>query len=309
MTRRAQNVWLGVVMPVHRPCAWLDEALASIPEDEGVRVIIRDSTPEGSASDLISRHADRLDIDYEYLPDIPSWTRKTNIGVQASPSDHVCTLHQDDFWLPGRLDTIRALIAQHPDAALYLTGSQISGPTGNFLGKWRPAFSPGTIAAEDFRDRLVIQNSIAMPSPVFRRDAYLAAGGLDETLWYTPDWDLWFKLGEQGTVVFDETITTAFRIHGTSQTMSRSREEMREQMHIVLNRYAEPGSPIERIGRASAEINTALARAASGKGTEAIRAVSSLARLGPIKAAKYLRYSTLIPRLMPRLKAFAGRKV
>ena len=50
-------------------------------------------------------------------------------------------------------------------------------------------------------ERLLVQNFIAVPSPVWRRDAWLACGGLDLDLWYTADWDIWLKLARHGPAV------------------------------------------------------------------------------------------------------------
>lgn len=299
--------WLSVVMPVHRPNAWLAEALASI-ADEGepkgaVEVIIRDSTPEGPAGEAIAaRFADRLAIDYAHVPEVAGWTAKTNAMVAAASARHVCTLHQDDLWLSGRAAALRALIARHADAALLFGPARLIDPAGRDIGGWHPPFAPGVIPPRAFRERLLVQNTLAMPAPVFTREAYRAAGGLDEALWYTPDWELWLKLGEQGPVVFDARATCAFRIHPGAQTMTRSREEFAAQLQLVLARHLPPAARTARLSQASVAINIALAEAAAGDRRAKWRALASLARLGPLGAWRYLHYSRLAERLLPRLR-------
>jgi len=299
--------WLSVVMPVHRPQGWLDEALSSIAaqgEARGeIEVIIRDSTPEGPEGEAyVRRHAARLAIDYAYVPETASWTRKTNEGVAAAAAPLVCTLHQDDLWLPERARFAREAFARHSDAALVFGPARLIGPTGRDLGGWTPPFCAGEIAPRRFREILLVQNSIAMPAPVFRRDAYLAAGGLDEGLWYTPDWELWLKLAEQGPVVFDPRTSCAFRIHPGAQTMTRDRSELGEQLSLVLERHLRPGDRTAAMARASAAINKALAEAAAGDKGAKWRALATLVRLGPADALGYLRYSRLVERLWPRLR-------
>lgn len=295
-------VWLSVVMPVHRPDVWLDEALASIPEGQGVAVIIRDSTPEGSARSAIAHHEARLPIDYEYLPDIASWTRKTNLGVEAAKTEYVCTLHQDDLWLENRISTARKMVSENPDAALYITSANLIDKSGEILGKWQPPFDPGRVVTETYLDRLLVQNSIAMPSPVWRRAAHLQAGGMDESLWYTTDWDLWLKLAEQGPVVFEQVPTTAFRIHANSLTMTGKQREMAREMQQIVERYASPNRTLEPLSHVSVRINAALAQASAGKRGALLDALVTLARLGPVNLAKFLRYSRLVERVLPRLR-------
>lgn len=299
--------WLSVVMPVHRPTRWLGEALASIAlqhEPHGaVEIIIRDSTPEGPAGRTAAEaFAGALMIDYAHVPDMASWTAKTNAMVAAAHARHVCTLHQDDLWLADRTERMRSLIARHRDAALLFGPARLVDSAGRDLGGWHPPFGSGVIPPQRFRERLLVQNTLAMPAPVFTREAYLAAGGLDETLWYTPDWELWLKLGERGPVVFDPRPTSAFRIHPAAQTMTRSREELAEQLERVLARHLPPASPAARLSHASAAINVALAEGAAGDRRAKWRALASLCRLGPVGAWRYLHYSRLAERFLPRLR-------
>lgn len=297
--------WLTVVMPVHRGGDWLDEALASIPEPGSngtIAVIIRDSTPEGPSTAPIDPHRARLPIDYEYWPDVASWTRKTNLGVEAAKSEHVCTLHQDDIWLKERVNLAQRMIAKHPDAALYLTAASIIDGASNTLGVWTPPLETAVQKPGVYRDRLLVQNSIAMPAPIWKRDAYLASGGLDDTLWYTPDWDLWLKLADYGPVVYEPEPTAAFRIHGSSLTMTGDRGEMERELNTVLARYASEDTGMRALAWASAKVNTKLAEASTGALSAALGALTNIARLGPIGAVRYLHYSRLAQRVMPRLR-------
>lgn len=299
--------WLSVVLPVHQPTQWLDAALSSIaaqdePKGE-IEIIIRDSTPGGPmGATIAARHAGALAIDYAHTPETPSWTAKTNTMVAAATASHVCTLHQDDLWLAGRTRSLRSLIADHPEAVLLFGPARLIDPTGRDIGGWHPPFAAGVIPPAQFRERLLVQNTLAMPAPVFRREAYLAAGGLDESLWYTPDWELWLKLCDHGPVVFDPRPTSAFRIHPAAQTMARSREELAEQLERVLARHLPPASQTARLSRASVAINIALAEAAAGKRGATWRALANLCWLGPVGAWRYLHYSRLVERLWPRLR-------
>ena len=301
--------FISVVMPVHGGGDWLDAALTSIrPDGPGeIELVIRDSTPGQSRADVVARHAGRLRIDYAYMPEVASWTRKTNLGVEAARADYVCTLHQDDLWLDGRLARAREMIGRFPDAALLLSPSLIADDAGRRLGQWRPPFRPGRIAPAIYRDLLLVQNSIAIPAPIMRRDGYLAVGGLDESLWYTPDWDLWLKLGDQGPVAYDPQPATAFRVHGHSLTMNGDRQEFAEQLEIVLARHLRAGSKTARISRASVRINTLLSEAALRNPQALLGALATFLALGPINGSRYLRYSRIVERALPRLRLrFAG---
>jgi hypothetical protein len=143
-------------------------------------------------------------------------------------------------------------------------------------------------------ERLLVQNFVSIPAPVFSREAWLRVGGLDELLWYTADWDVWIKLASTGPVIYHDQVTTAFRVHGSSLTVTGSRnvDEFRSQMELVLDRHLSGlPEPIRRsVGpraKASININVSLA-------------------LGPAGMVSYLRDSRLKERVVSRLRAKAA---
>ena len=97
-------------------------------------------------------------------------------------------------------------------------------------GVWGPGpahLTEGKVPSDLFVERLLIQNFIAIPSPVFRRNAVIDSGGLNEKLWFSADWDLWLRLGALGPVQFIAEELSAFRVHPASQTAARKLESER----------------------------------------------------------------------------------
>jgi glycosyltransferase involved in cell wall biosynthesis len=299
-------------MPVHQGARWLEETLASVAAEEcsGIELIIGDSSEDLECAAIVRRYTDRLDIDYRHCPDVKSWTRKTNQAAMRARAPHIAMLHQDDLWLPGRTGIVRAAIASHPEASLVLTASQIIDEHNRPLGLWRCPLPAGTVTSELLLERLLVQNFVAIPAPIIRRDAWSAVGGLDESLWYTPDWDLYLKLAQQGVTVYRPEATTAFRIHSSSLTVtgSRNRADFTEQMLTVVHRHIGAVAPERRDATlkralASCTINDSLAAAALGAKAELLRAGAALFRLTPVEAARYFRDSRIFERVWPRLRA------
>jgi hypothetical protein len=304
--------WLSIVMPVHRGEAWVGAALDSVAKeaDEGIELLFVDSSPDSASADLARSFLDRLRIDIHAQSPILPWQAKTNFGVGLARADHVCWLHQDDLWLPGRADAVRRWIDRAPQAALHLAPSAIVDSSGRTLGIWRCPFAmEGEIDRELLFERLLVQNFISAPAPVFRKDAWLASGGMDESLWYTPDWDIWLKLAQQGAVMHHNQATTAFRIHGSSQTVigSRDMKDFEEQLRIVFERHlpllTAHQRAVRKAGQASIRLNCALAEAAQGRWKPLLGATAALAALGPRGFSRYMRDSRIIDRLLPRVRA------
>lgn len=304
--------WLTVVMPVHCGEEWIDITLASLAAeaDSGVEVLLIDSSPTSATRDIARRYEDRLNLRIIVRTDLPMWPAKTNFGVEIAGAAHVCWLHQDDLWLPGRADAVRTWINDAPDAVLHLSSSAIVDGDGRVQGLWRCPFSgEGQLDTETLIERLLVQNFVAAPAPVYRKDAWLACGGLDEPLWYTADWDVWLKLAAAGRVRHHPVATTGFRVHGKSLTVtgSRNADDFTEQMQIVLDRHLprlhRRAHIVRRVSQASIAVNTALAGAALGNLAGLLPALGKVVALGPIGAYRYFRDSRILERVLPRLRA------
>ncbi len=299
-------------MPSHRGERWIDNALRTLAAEaaNGMEILILDSSPTSATADIARQYADRLDVRIFDRPDLVSWPAKTNVGVSLARAEHICWLHVDDVWFSGRSAAVRSWIDQDPDIPLHLAPSAIIDARGRTLGIWRcPLPAESTLPPTMVIERLLVQNFIAAPAPVFRKDAWLACGGLDESLWYTADWDLWLRLAASGQVRYHERVTTGFRIHSGSLTITGAGNlaDFANQMRIVLERHlprqGDDWNGVERAAHASIAVNCALAAAAARDFSELPRALFAVLRLGPSGLRRYWRDSRIAERVLPRVRA------
>ena len=309
--------FLSVVMPVHEGADWIRTTLNSLtwgPTDE-LEIIVIDSSSSAGTMSIVQEFEARLPLRRYERPDLKPWQAKTNLGVELATADYVCMLHQDDLWRPERVDTVRRWIRQSPEVSLHLAPTFVVDRRGKRIGRWRcplPAdqiLDPGLILS-----RLLVQNFISVPAPVVRRQAWRDCHGMDEALWYTPDWDVWLKLTELGPTIYHSEATTDFRVHGNSLTVTGSRDEaaFRKQMDTVLERHiprlrGDVRVRVEQAARASIDVNVALATAAFAPPPTAVKELAYAAlkvlALGPRGVRQYLRDSRLSERLVPRLRS------
>jgi GT2 family glycosyltransferase len=309
--------WLSVVVPVHEGARFLPATLESAAAErpEGVEFLLYDSSDDlGVSRAVAERFADRLALRYVATPELKPWTAKTNRGVREAAAGHVAMLHQDDLWLPGHLAAVREALASASEVAMTLGPSRYIDAAGNDVGPWGLPFAPGLHEGAEFAATMIVQNTVAIPSPVIRREAWLQVGGMDDALWYTADWDLYLKLAGAGPVHVRPGATTAFRLHGSSLTMTGSRkaEEFREQHEVVLARHLAAVPPRlrarqERLARAAVAANCALAAGSRGGMGALVRGLGAVLALGPLAWGQFLAQTRLIDRVRPRLRlAMAG---
>ena len=314
-----EKPWLSVIVPSHNGERWLAAALQSvaIQQDDGIEVIVIDASKTDASLKIADSFSDKLRIEAHSRSDLLPWTAKTNFGVEQARGDRICMLHQDDLWLPTRCGEIRKWLSTQSDAVMHLHPCYIVDEAGERLGLWRCPLPAGEspVPAYTLIERLLVQNFVGIPAPTLRRDAFLGVGGLDNALWYTADWDLYLKLAATGSVYYHSSPLACFRVHKGSLTVSGSRNstDFRNQHQIIVDRHADNLSPqakatILPIAAASFDLNTALAAAMDGQFTQIGKALVSILMLGPRRIRRYLHYSRIVDRVLPRLRALvAGR--
>jgi len=210
---------LTVLIPAYRPGAYLREAVDSVLAQEGVDLellVVDDASPESVAASLAGMDDARLRIyrNPVNLGLVGNWNR----CLTLAEGDPVLIFHQDDRLMPGYLARATALMVADPSLAFVFSNvlriDAAGQPSG---GHWAPEALPATSrsvpGAEMIRLLLARGNFITCPSVVVRRSAYAAAGPFNSELGYTPDLEMWLRLGLLGRVAYVAEPGYEQRIH------------------------------------------------------------------------------------------------
>ena len=307
------KVLLSVVIPTYNGEEYIAAALESVLRQEHlekIELVVVDDGSTDQTRDIVRGFAEALPIRLLTPGRIGNWVAATNIGMRAASGEWACILHQDDLWLASRLSRIWCEM-ESTDCALIVHDAMYVGPNGEELGPWTSPFSEGVISPSRFIERLLIQNFLAMPSPVFRRSEVIDSGGMDEGLWFSADWDLWLRLASRGPVRFIAQKLSAFRVHPASQTVARELlpNEWEQQLSTVLFRHlktwpvtGKTRTTVERVAMASITVNSALSAASRGEAVRSLPVLLQLVALGPAGWHRYLRDSRIGQRVQARLK-------
>jgi GT2 family glycosyltransferase len=299
-------------MPTYNGERFIAAALESVrgQHDDAIELVVVDDGSTDRTLDIVRSFAGVLPLRLITPGRLGNWVTVSNLGLREATGDWACFLHQDDLWLPGRLAKLRTAM-QSTEGALILHNAMYVGPDGRGLGPWTCPFSEGTVPSDLFIERLLIQNFIAIPSPFFRRSAVIDSGGLDESLWFSADWDLWLRLGALGPVRFIAETLSAFRIHPASQTAARKLlpNEWEQQLTTVFAEHLQSWpitgklrASVERVGMISIAVNSTLAAASRGESIRYSTVLLQLLALGPLGWQRYLRDSRIVQRVQSRLK-------
>jgi glycosyltransferase involved in cell wall biosynthesis len=310
--------WLSVIIPVYNGERYLATALDSIQaqHDDQIELIAVDDGSSDASVDILRSHEQRLPLQIHCLSRSGNWVANTNIGLTLARGTYVSMLHQDDMWLPGRLDRVKQIIDEGGRPELVLHQARFINAAGMCIGTWRCPL-PRNIALDGDRvlERLLIQNFIALPTATFKREAAADVGGLDEDLWYTADWDLWLKIAACGFTRYLPETLASYRVHDQAQTTTRSAQGdgFRKQLEIVLDRHLSgwkeqhgdevQADQVESVARFSLEVNVALAAFLHERRGQAAGLAARFMALGPAGWRRYFRDSRVEERLGSRIRA------
>lgn len=309
-----------VIMPTYNGAAYLSAALASL-EAQGpalAEVIVIDDGSSDSTLDIVRSYVGKLPIRCVERSHRGNWVANTNFAIAETTTEFVTFLHQDDLWLPGRLETFCRTVERHPTLNVFLNRSRFISDDGRDVGPWScPLPSGRLLAPSDVFPRLFVQNFIAIPGPIIRRSLLSATPTqppLDEALWYLADWKLWLTLAKEGNWFYWDRPLTGFRIHPHSITASSPvSADYRGQFEHIQELF---GPTLERlvprqaarwraVAAFSVAMNLALANAYFRSSNPWLRLGWSGARLGPRGLYDYVRYSRIVERVSSRLRVLS----
>ncbi len=307
--------WLSVIMPTFNGERFLHRALASVADqaDDDIECIVVDDGSTDATLRIAKDFRHRIPMRIHSLRRSGNWAANTNDALATAKGEYACFLHQDDCWLPGRVNKMRRMSNAYPAAQWILSAAVFIDGKDKRVGVWNcplPA-GEGYLDSRLLFQRLLIQNFISIPGPIFKRKTALEEGGLDPSLWYTADWDFWLKLARK-KACFCPSLLVAFRIHSDSQTVIRSFDisSFRKQMEQVLTRHLEnppamePIPPvIRKMAQCSIKINASLAAFLHAKRVEWFDLAAALLRLGPTRWPRLLYTTRIMDRVVSRLRA------
>ena len=195
---------ISIVMSVYNGADRLRETMESVLSQEGVSlefIIVDDGSTDGSDVTLgnYARHDARVRILYQENQGL---TRALIRGCEAAKGKYIARQDAGDISLPFRLHLQKAVLDQHEDCAFVSCWTSVIGPRDEYLftrkGKGL-ASSPIRILSKKEDKWVVIEGPTHHGSVMFRREAYVKAGGYRAAFYYAQDWDLWFRLAALGT--------------------------------------------------------------------------------------------------------------
>jgi glycosyltransferase involved in cell wall biosynthesis len=218
-------VTFSVVTPSFNQGEFLASTIESVISQSGnfiIDYIIVDGGSADDSVDIIRRYESMLqqgaypincqEITFRWLSENDQGqTDALAKGFRMADGAILAWLNSDDTYLPGTLQTAATFFRDQPETGLLYGDAYYCDAAGAVIGRYRTE-------AYDF-DKLAWFNFICQPSTFFRKDAFEAVGGLDDTLHFAMDYDLWIRIGKRFPCRYLHRFISMYRLHETSKTI------------------------------------------------------------------------------------------
>jgi GT2 family glycosyltransferase len=155
-----------------------------------------------------------------------------NLGVASSNCDaeFVTWIGDDDLYELNGLRTLYDLLKLNPDATFTTGACRYIDSAGKEIQILRPSYLQSFITK-------YLTTSVAQPATLVRRSAWDLVGGLDESLRFAMDLDLWLKLWTLGNSRSTRKVCASYRWHKTSLSSSSEKRAATEALIIRKSRF------------------------------------------------------------------------
>ncbi|MCP2680153.1 glycosyltransferase [Maricaulaceae bacterium NA33B04] len=228
----------AAVMPVGRWHPLLPAALDSLAiQDRPLQVAFMDA----SGDSRVARAADASGIKFTARHEGPDGGQADAIvkGWSHTQGEVLFWLNADDQLMPGALSAASGAFASDNRLAVFYGGSGFVDASGETIGA-----HPGV---EDVSDMLYRSNIISQPSCFARRDWVERIGGLDRTLHYTMDWDLWVRLYAAGAKFKRTEAPLSWVFMGEGTKTAQINLARLSEIFRLVNRHAGPFNALKSV--------------------------------------------------------------
>lgn len=199
---------ISVVIPSYNQAPYLEAAIRSVIEQDhaDAEVIVMDGGSTDGSVSIIERYASRLTY-WVSAPD-GGQTHALKEGFWRATGDIIGWLNSDDILSPGALERVaRAAANLGSSDAVFYGGFEIIDENGHVEEVYF-----GTPVARWIAQ--VIGPVVSQQGAFFGRAAYHRVGGMDTSLQYAMDFDLWLKFFQAGyPFVLVPAVQGQFRRH------------------------------------------------------------------------------------------------
>lgn len=226
---------VSIITPSFNQAAYIDATIQSVLRQDytPIEYLVMDGGSTDGTIDRLRSYGPQLR--WISRPD-EGQTDAINKGFAATTGSILTWLNSDDTLEPGAVRAAVEYLEAHPDVAVVYGDANFIDPTGRFIGR--------CAHVEPFNRHRLLHYSdfIVQPAAFFRRSVFEEVGGLDKSLHWSMDYDLWLKIARRHKMAYIPRVIANYRWFGANKTAVGGMQRI-EEVERVARRHGAPRLP------------------------------------------------------------------
>ncbi len=257
-----EPVRVSVVVPLYNAARTVEASLRSA-LDSGLRelevIVVDDGSQDASAQIVRDMAEPRITLLQRPTPSGGA-ARPRNLAIAQARAPYIAFLDADDLLKPGKLAAAADALDQHPEAGFAFGEFEHIDAEGRVLESFvvrdklaecplvRTPLADGWsfIAQAELARGFLYRNFISPSGVMVRRSVLDEVGTFDESLVYSEDLDLWFRLLHHSGALYCERVGHSYRRAAGSLTYQPSVRRERDRITALRRERARRVSSAER---------------------------------------------------------------
>jgi len=156
-----------------------------------------------------------------------------NKGLRRASGEIIGWLNSDDTYCPGALADVAQSIEPDRNVCIAMGRCAYINEAGEFTG----AEHPSSFVSHERVVEIWKGYKIPNPAVFFHRKVYEELGGLDESLYFALDYDLFCRYTRRYAITAVDRLWATYRLHQAAKTSEQGQGELLERSMEVSRRY------------------------------------------------------------------------
>lgn len=220
---------ISVITPSFNQAQFLGETLESVRSQAYPRVehIVIDGGSTDRSVDVIREHESALS--FWVSEKDRGQSHAINKGFARATGEVLTWLNSDDTLLPGALQTVGQVFADHPDVDLVYGDFLYTDVDGRPMRRRH-------VYASMMYETLLYHDYLGQPAVFFRRRLLDQVGPVDESLYYCMDWDLFLKMWRVCRPMHVPAVLATYRLDQAAKSNAEDSAAAIAAAHLVQQR-------------------------------------------------------------------------
>lgn len=230
---------VSVIVPVFNGAQFLEDAVLSIQKNtySNYEVLLVDDGSTDTSKDVCKKLASTYcNVRFYSFPKNRGMDHALNLALRKAKGKYIARLNQDDLMEPDRLQKQVKFLGNHPDYVAVGGAISLFNNEGKTIAKINFPLTDKAI-----KSQWLFLSPYADPTVMYRKSAWVKAGGYDQRFWPADDVHLWYRLGKLGKLANLNCILTKVRWFNGVGSIKLHRLQIikTSQAHVWADKHVE----------------------------------------------------------------------